>query len=151
MSTALSRLARYYTADFSNAREMCVTPAGSDWHEIWDVFFAGGADHYRVPSPSYVMTKEFEICLTQEVSPAAVEYLFADGPRAEFWFNLPQKLLSTIVKVGRKHGLNLQHRENHNYIIQPNMKRLQPTKRHCSEESLRFFDNRTECYSHRIR
>ncbi|KAH7713406.1 hypothetical protein AAVH_19264 [Aphelenchoides avenae] len=91
MTVHISPLAKYHIADFVNYREQLFGPDD-------------GARRHRIPLPEYAASKEFDICLRNDVSPNAVEYLFAEGPQATFWHNVPPGLISTIVKPGTEHG-----------------------------------------------
>lgn len=70
-----------------------------DWREMYEVFSYGGVQRHRIPAPEYAMTKEFDICLRKDLSEETMQYLFAEGPQATFWFNVPTGMISSIVGV----------------------------------------------------
>lgn len=105
MATYLSRLAKYYIADFLNHREVVTMTA--EWREMSEVYHSGGIQLHRMPPPEYAMTTEFDNCLRKDVSPQALEYLFTEGPQAVYWYRLPTGFLSTIVEVRLAQGSSL--------------------------------------------
>lgn len=104
MAVHLSRLAKHYIADFLNYGEMAMLPG--DWREMYEVYSSGGVQRHRIPLPEYAMTKEFDLCLRNDASSEAVEYLFTDGPQATFWHRVPNRLISTVVEVRARNNLH---------------------------------------------
>lgn len=128
MAVHLSRLAKYYVADFLNYRDVLVLPG--DWCAMFEVFDSGSAQRHRMPLPEYAVTKEFDLGLRTGVLPTKVEYLFNGGPGATFWYRVPAGFISAIVQVSDRRCSRRLRIFRVSYVeVHPDPQRVPPCRR----------------------